>query len=75
MNTAIVKTDNGHQTVELPSAVWLAGDEVYAKQFGNAVVLLPKGAAWESLFESLNEFSVDFMQERVQPSYTPRSLR
>jgi antitoxin VapB len=34
---------------------------------GNAVVLLPIEHPWESLFDSLEQFSDDFLEDRSQP--------
>ena len=45
------------------------GDRVYVKRVGNAVVLLPYSGSWEGLFQSLDAFSDDFMEEgRGQPA-------
>ena len=37
------------------------------KRVGQAVVLLPKSGAWETLVGSLASFSDDFMVERERP--------
>jgi antitoxin VapB len=59
---------NGHsQAVRLPKEFRFEGTEVYVKKIGNAVLLLPYDDAWQPLFESLDKFSEDFMQERNQP--------
>jgi antitoxin VapB len=55
------------QAVRLPKAFRLPGKEVYIKKVGNAVVLIPIDHPWETLFESLSQFSDDFMHEREQP--------
>ena len=34
---------------------------------GKAVVLLPYEDSWSTLFDSLEQFSDDFMEERQQP--------
>jgi antitoxin VapB len=52
----------------LPKAFWLPGKEVYIKKVGNAIVLIPMDHPWETLFESLSQFSDDFMREREQPN-------
>jgi antitoxin VapB len=59
---------NGHsQAVRLPKEFRCEGTEVYVKKIGNAVLLLPYDDPWQPLFESLDKFSDDFMQERNQP--------
>jgi antitoxin VapB len=35
-------------------------------------MLIPAGESWESLFNSLNKFSDDFMTERRQPRLQKR---
>jgi antitoxin VapB len=45
------------------------GDEVFIKRVGNAVVLLPWSDSWQTLYESLEVFSEDFMEERGQPAF------
>jgi antitoxin VapB len=55
------------QAVRLPKDFRFEGDEVFIKRVGNAVVLLPYRDSWRSLFESLEQFSEDFMQDREQP--------
>jgi antitoxin VapB len=42
----------------------MAGTEVYIKKMGNAIALIPKDNPWQSLFESLEQFSEDFMTTR-----------
>lgn len=54
------------QAVRLPKAFRMPGNEVVIKKVGNAVVLLPIEHPWDTLFESLDQFSDDFMVERCQ---------
>jgi antitoxin VapB len=60
------------QAVRLPKAFQLPGKEVYIKKVGNAIVLIPIEHPWETLFESLSQFSSDFMCEREQPKIQMR---
>ncbi len=60
------------QAVRLPKEFRFSGSEVYVKRVGNAVVLLPIEGAWDSLAQSLNRFSDDYMRERNQPSEQQR---
>lgn len=69
MQTASVVTDADCQIVRLPASVHLEGDEVFVKQLGQSVVLVPKLAnPWQPLLDSLDQFSEDFMQDRSQPA-------
>ncbi|GAB4223914.1 MAG: AbrB/MazE/SpoVT family DNA-binding domain-containing protein [Gammaproteobacteria bacterium] len=56
------------QAVRLPEEFCFEGTDVFIKKVGNVTVLIPTESAWESLFSSLKKFSVDFMQERTQPT-------
>ncbi|MBX9257705.1 AbrB/MazE/SpoVT family DNA-binding domain-containing protein [Desmonostoc muscorum CCALA 125] len=67
MNTAKLTTDGTHQIVILPEDFQLTGTEVYIKKIGNAIVLIAKDNPWESLIDSLDNFSDDFMTSRDQP--------
>ena len=72
METAKLFRNGQSQAVRLPKAFRLPGDKVYIKKVGNAVVLLPLQQPWETLFESLQLFSEDFMDERNQPPQQQR---
>jgi len=57
------------QAVRLPKEFRFAGDKVYIKKMGDAVVLLPYDNPWEPFFQALEMFSDDFMAEgRMQPT-------
>jgi antitoxin VapB len=67
MNVAEIVQDGKNQVVKLPEEFSLNDDKVYVNKVGNAVVLIPYHDPWRPLFDSLNKFSDDFMQERNQP--------
>ncbi|QSJ19045.1 AbrB/MazE/SpoVT family DNA-binding domain-containing protein [Nostoc sp. UHCC 0702] len=67
MNTVQLIMDGNNQTVILPKEFQLEGNEVYIKKIGNAVILISKENHWQTLFESFNLFSEDFMTSREQP--------
>ena len=69
METAKLFQNGQSQAVRLPKKYRFAGDKVLIKRMGNAVVLLPYRDSWEVLFDSLEEFSDDFMSD-----CDPRSL-
>lgn len=60
------------QAIRLPKTFRFQGDKVFIKKMGNAVVLLPYHDSWRSLFESLDQFSDDFMEDRAQPGQQQR---
>jgi antitoxin VapB len=67
MNVAEIVQDGKNQVVKLPEEFNLNDDKVYVNKVGSAVVLIPYHDPWRPLFDSLNKFSDDFMQERNQP--------
>ena len=72
MDTAKLFLNGQSQAVRLPKEYRFQGDRVYLKRLGNAVVLLPYEAPWQSLLDSLDHFSPDFMQDREQPPLQER---
>jgi len=60
------------QAVRLPKEFRFKDDEVYIKKIGDSVILLPKKSSWNSMFESLELFSADYMEKRNQPDLQKR---
>lgn len=67
MKTAKLFQNGQSQAVRLPKDFRFEGDEVIIKRSGNAVVLIPANHSWDSLADSLDKFSADFMDVRSQP--------
>ena len=72
MQTAKLFKNGQSQAVRLPREFRFEGDSVNIKRVGNAVVLLPQNEPWETLFDALEQFSPDFMDERQQPKQQMR---
>lgn len=72
MERAKIFQSGRSQAVRLPKEFRFNGSEVFVKRVGNAVVLLPMDDAWDSLAQSLDLFSDDFMAEREQPAEPQR---
>jgi antitoxin VapB len=72
MKTAKLFKNGESQAVRLPKEFRFAGDEVFIKRVGSAVVLLPKAKSWDTLIESLSKFPADFMRDREQPTEVDR---
>jgi len=72
MQTAKLFKNGQSQAVRLPKEFRFEGEQVYLKKLGNAVVLFPVKGSWTPLFESLEEFSSDFMESREQPAHQIR---
>jgi len=75
MNTAKIFQNGRSQAVRLPKEFRFDGDEVFVHKIGNAVVLLPVQHSWDNFFQSLDQFSKDFMQDgRQQPELQERDF-
>ena len=70
--TARLFQNGRSQAVRLPKEFRFDGDRVFVKRVGNSVVLIPYQEPWQSLFDSLDMFSDDFMAGREQPSQQDR---
>ena len=77
--TAIAKIfKNGQsQAVRLPKEFRFENqDELFVKKVEDGIILLPKNdkSVWDNMFDRLDEFSDDFMQNRVQPTQNREDL-
>ena len=72
MKVAKLFKNGQSQAVRLPKEFRFEGTQVYIKRVGNAVLLLPEQDSWQLLFDSLNQFSDDFMESREQPQQQNR---
>ena len=66
METAKIFTNGGSQAVRLPKNYRFDTDEVMVNQVGNVVMLIPKDDRWQSVLESLNMFTDDFLKEKIE---------
>ena len=62
METAKIFENGRSQAVRLPKKYRFAGDEVVVQRLGQAVMLIPKEAAWETFINGLNGFTDDFFE-------------
>ena len=58
--TARLFPNGQSQAVRLPKEYRLPGDRVYIQRVGQAVILLPYTTPWQSLLDSLEQFSEGF---------------
>jgi antitoxin VapB len=69
MQTAKLFKNGRSQAVRLPKEFRFEGDEVLIKRVGDTVVLMPSPGTWQPLFDSLDLFTDDFMENgREQPT-------
>ena len=67
VKTAKLFQNGQSQAVRLPKEFRFEGTQVLIRRLGEAVILLPFHHPWSILFESLEQFSDDFMEDREQP--------
>jgi antitoxin VapB len=68
MKTAKIFRNGQSQAVRLPKEFRFKGSKVSIKRLGNSLVLTPiEEDPWEALYNSLHQFSADFMADREQP--------
>ena len=77
--TAVAKLfKNGQsQAVRLPKEYRFENqEEVYVKKVPNGVLLISKNdkSIWNNMFNKLDDFSSDFMNDRTQPLQTREEL-
>jgi antitoxin VapB len=72
MKTAKIFRNGQSQAVRLPKEFRFEDDEVFVKRTGSVVLLIPKRSSWDSLLNSLEKFSPDYMNERGQPRQQTR---
>ena len=54
------------QAVRLPKEFRFEGNEVFIKKVGKSVILIPVHTPWNTLIDSLQLFSADFMEARMR---------
>jgi antitoxin VapB len=72
--TIDIKNKKGFQAIRIPKQMQIDDDKVYLKKVGNALYIIPYHKPWQNLFESLDSFTSDFMDERDQPENQQREL-
>jgi antitoxin VapB len=70
--TISIQNESGSQAIRIPESHKINDDKVYVKKLGNALYLIPFHNPWQNLFESLDKFTPDFMEERSQPDEQKR---
>ena len=59
---------SGSQSIRIPENFKINDDKVYLKKVGTALYIIPFHNPWQNLFDSVDEFSQDFMNDREQPA-------
>ena len=64
MKTAKIFENGRSQAVRLPKEYRFNAKEVNVNKIGDAIILFPADSKWNSLLESLDLFTDDFMEKR-----------
>ena len=63
---------SGSQMIKIPDNFKINDDKVYLKKVGDILYIIPFHNPWQSLIDSVNRFSEDFMDDRQQPNQQSR---
>jgi len=74
IQTVDIQNTKGIQAINIPNDFKINDNKVYIKQVGNALYIFPFHNPWQNLADSLNDFTVDYMNERNQPNEQSREL-
>ena len=66
MKVAKIFENGRSQAVRLPKEYRFQSNEVNVNKVGDIIMLIPKKSKWNSMIESLDMFTDDFMIERNQ---------
>ncbi len=73
MKTATLFQNGASQAVRIPKEFRFEGKRVEVRKIGNNLILRPLAQSWDSMFDSLEQFSDDFMADgRNQPGQQQR---
>ncbi|HEY5391571.1 MAG TPA: type II toxin-antitoxin system VapB family antitoxin [Hanamia sp.] len=61
-----IENNSKGQAIKIPDQFKINDSKVYIRKMGNGLYIIPYHTPWQSLFESLEQFSEDFMDERNQ---------
>jgi antitoxin VapB len=67
-----IQNTKGIQAINIPDNLKINDDKVYIKKMGNALYIIPFHSPWQTLMDSLDEFTSDFMENRNQPPHQNR---
>jgi antitoxin VapB len=67
IETIKIEDISGEQFIKIPANLKIDDDKVYLKKVGNLIYVIPFHNPWQSIIDSLDGFSEDFMDSREQP--------
>ncbi len=67
VETVNIQDNEGFQAIRIPDDFKINDDKVYIKKVGNVLYIIPFHNPWQNVFDSLEHFTSDFMEDRNQP--------
>ena len=64
LETVDITIHKGIQAINIPKNMAIKDKKVFLKRVGNSIYIIPFNNPWQNLFESLDLFTSDFMEER-----------
>ena len=65
---------SGSQAIQIPESLKIDDDKVYLRKIGGVIYVIPFHNPWQSLIDSVDAFTEDFMEDRNQPPSQEREL-
>ena len=62
-----IQNNSGIQAITIPDQFKIEDDKVYIKKMGNVLYIIPFHKPSQNFYDSLDEFTTDFMEDRNQP--------
>jgi antitoxin VapB len=72
--TVKIQKKSGSQTIRIPESLRIEDDKVYLKRVGNSIYVIPFHDPWESLIQSTELFTDDYLDQRNQPKVQERDF-
>lgn len=61
-----IQNISGSQYIQLPENFRINDDKVYLRKIGGTLYIIPFHTPWQNMFQSLDQFTPDFMDERFR---------
>jgi antitoxin VapB len=68
-----IQNVSGTQIIEIPENFRIDDDKVYLKKVGNSLYIIPFHNPWQGMFDSIDRFTDDFMDDRAQTAQQVRT--
>jgi len=66
MEEVDIENISGSQFIKIPENLKIDDNKVFLKKVGNSIFIIPFHNPWQTLFESINLFTDDFLEDRKQ---------